>query len=244
MIIESSANPKVKYLRSLYTKKGRRESNRFIVEGVNIVSDVPEEAKVEAIYAKPDKEELAKKLSEKFSCEVIVLKEDLFDRVCDTVNPSGLIAVVEYPKYQIKDFSKIMIMDGISDAGNAGTIIRAAAACGFDAVFAFSSVELFSPKCVRSTMSGIFRIPCFETTYEEFSFDGDVYLLDMNGEDIFSVYPSDRFAIVVGSEAKGPSAFFKERANKVISIPMQNGVESLNAAVSASLAMYLFQYRR
>ncbi|MBQ7653210.1 MAG: RNA methyltransferase [Clostridia bacterium] len=244
MIIESNANPKVKYLRSLYSKKGRREAKRFIVEGVNSVKDIPDNVKVEYIFANPDNEGKALSIAERFSAEVVVLKDELFARVGDTVTPSGLIAVVEYPEYSIKDFSKVLIMDGISDAGNAGTIIRTAAACGFDAVFAFDSVDLYSPKCVRSTMSGLFRIPCFELSYEEFSFTGDVYLLDMHGEDIFSIAPRAPYAVIVGSEAKGASAFFKERANKIVSIPMTNGVESLNAAVSASLAMYLFQYRR
>ena len=243
-MIESASNSKVKRLRRLYTKKGRKEEGCFLAEGANIVKDIPLSAKVEEIYAKASKEEEGRALAERFSCECVVLSDDLFDRTSDTVTPSGLTAVVKYPIVEKRDYNKIMILDGISDAGNAGTIIRTAAACGFDAVFAFDSVELYSPKCVRSTMSGIFRIPCLELSYQQFDFDGDVYLLDMDGENVFGFQPNGRYAIVVGSEAKGASQFFRSRADKVLSIPMRNGVESLNAAISASLAMYVLENRR
>jgi len=242
MVIESIANPKVKFLRSLYTKKGRRESGLFVAEGVNIVKDIPECCNVKYVFAKESKQDEGETYAKRFSAELIVLSNELFDRVSDTVSPSGITAVVERPSYSLEGFSKIMVLDGLQDAGNAGTIIRTAAACGFDAVVGLNSVDLYSPKCVRSTMGGIFRLPCLEV--EEFEFDGEVYVLDMDGENVFDFIPSTKYALVVGSEAKGASVKMRQRADKVLSIPMKNTVESLNAAVSASLSMYVLENNR
>lgn len=244
-VIESSSNPKVKKLRALYSKKGRDAQGLFVAEGVNIVKDIPQGVRVDSIYAAASKREEGAQIAAKFGLEPILVEDELFARIGDTVTPSGLIAVVEKPRYEQTMGQKIMVLDGIQDAGNAGTIIRTAAACGFSAVCAFSSVDLFSPKCVRSTMGGVFRIPLYEMEYDDFHFQGQVYLLDMKGENLFDFTPADSYAVVVGSEAKGASAYFRNRANTVLSIPMARETESLNASVSAALAMYVLQnFRR
>lgn len=245
MVIESISNSKVKLLRSLYTKKGRIESNMFVVEGVNMVRDIPSQIEVVYYFVNEKKQDLLNSFDTSKYAEIVVLSDSLFERVCETVTPSGLIAVCKIPYPSNYSVSKrIIILDGVSDMGNVGTIIRTAGACGFETALLFNSADPYAPKCVRSTMGGIFRVNVVSLEYEQFEWDGDVYLLDMDGVNIFDEIPSDKYAIVVGSEAKGAGDYFRNRSNKIMSIPMQNNTESLNAGVSASLSMYILEHNR
>ena len=245
MIIQSSSNPKVKMLRSLFTKKGREEFGFFVVEGVNMVRDIPNQSIVSFYFVNEKKKDILETFEKNEDAEVVVLSDDLFERVAETVTPSGLIAVCKIQSETYWQKSKrLIILDGVSDPGNVGTIIRSAGAVGFDAVLLFNSADPYSPKCVRSTMGGIFRTKIFTLSYEDFDWKEDVYLLDMNGVNIFDEKPNECYAVVVGSEAKGASEFFRNRANKTLSIPMKNNTESLNAGVSASLSMYILEHNR
>ncbi len=245
MVIESISNNKIKLLRSLYTKKGREENGLFVVEGVNMVKDIPKTVSVVYYFINENKVELLDSLSDHKEAEIIIVKEELFVRISETVNPSGLIAVCAIPTdNNYRDANRIAILDGVRDPGNVGTIIRTAGAAGFDAVLLFDSADPYAPKCIRSTMGGIFRTKVCELSYDGFDWDGDVYLLDMHGVNIFEERPEDRYAVVVGSEASGASTYFRSRANKTLSIPMENNTESLNAGVSASLSMYILEHNR
>lgn len=245
MVIESISNNKIKLLRSLYTKKGREESGLFVVEGVNIVKDIPAIVSVVYYFVCENKVGLLDSFSLHTEAEVVTVKEDLFVRISETVNPSGLIAVCRIPTdNDYRNANRMVILDGVRDPGNVGTIIRTAGAAGFDVVLLFDSADPYAPKCIRSTMGGIFRTTVCESSYDEFDWTGDVYLLDMDGVNIFDEKPEERYALVVGSEASGASEYFRTRANKTLSIPMENNTESLNAGVSASLSMYILERNR
>ncbi len=245
MVIESISNAKVKLLRSLYNKKGRNETGLFVVEGVNMVKDIPKSVDVVYYFVSDKKSDVLDSFDLNPKAEVITLKNELFERVSETITPSGLIAICKIPTpIDYKCLNKLIILDGVKDLGNVGTIIRTAGACGFDAVLLFDSADPYSPKCIRSTMGGIFRVNVINLEYSDFDWNGDVYLLDMAGVNIFDEVPNDKYAIVVGSEAKGASEYFRNRANKILSIPMQNNTESLNAGVSASLSMYILEHNR
>lgn len=252
MIIESISNPKVQLLRSLYSKKGRDESDLFVVEGVNLLRDLPLNVEVKYLFVDDSKEgsfsDLLSQLSEQHPlAEVITLSAKLFSRIAETVTPQGLIACCKKMEYDVTEIlgkNKLMILDGVSDPGNVGTIIRSSSGAGFEGVLLFNSCDPYSPKVIRSTMGGIFRVPVLNLNYDEFDYNGCVYLLHMVGNSIFEEIPPQKYAIVVGSEAKGASQYFRDRANKTLSIPMENDTESLNAGVSASLAMYILKNNR
>lgn len=245
MIIESISNNKIKLLRSLYTKKGREESGLFVVEGVNMVKDIPAIVNIVYYFVSDNKVGLLDSFSIHTEAEVIIVKEDLFVRISETINPSGLIAVCRIPtENDYHNANRMVILDGVRDPGNVGTIIRTAGAAGFDTVLLFDSADPYAPKCIRSTMGGIFRTTVCESSYDQFDWKGDVYLLDMDGVNIFDENPAECYAIVVGSEASGASEYFRTRADKTLSIPMENNTESLNAGVSASLSMYILERNR
>ncbi len=254
MVIESISNPKVQLLRSLYSKKGREESGLFVVEGINILKDLPDDVVVKYLFIDENRCDMVDTLvtiilERNNEAEVITLSTKLFSRVAETIVPQGLIACCEIPEQKrdvVLKKEKLMLLDGVSDPGNVGTIIRSAAAAGFDGVVLFDCCDPYSPKVVRSSMGGIFRIPCITLEHEEFKFDGTVYLLDASfiSVNIFDEYPQGRYAIVVGSEAHGPSLYFRLHHDRSLKIPMKNTTESLNAGVSASLAMYILENNR
>ena len=138
-------------------------------------------------------------------------------------------------------FLILMVLDGVSDAGNMGTIIRTAVAMGVEDFITINCVDPYSPKVVRSTMGGVYYANIVPFSYAgacDALANYKVAVLDMGGENVFDYMPDTPLALVVGSEAHGVSKEMRQRANKVLAIPMYgNKIESLNAGVSASIVM-------
>ncbi len=244
-VITSISNEKVKLFRSLSERKGRKETGFYLAEGWNLVKDIPKGAKVVYTFVKESKErEYAERLSS-FGAEIVVLSDELFDRISETVSPIGVAAILKIPKNsEISDISadKVIVLDHVSDSGNVGAILRTAVAAGYKQAVFIDSADPYSPKSVRASMSAIFKIDPIFCGKEAFLCSKniksyDIIVLDMYGEDLFSYRPLGKIALVVGSEAHGVSAEIKQIGRK-LSIPMEN-MESLNAAVSAGVAMYV-----
>ena len=247
MVITSISNEKVKLLRSLSDAKTRKETGLYVAEGANLVKDVPNKGDVQALFVKESKEESFREILSAFPVEPIVLSDALFDRVSDTVTPAGIAAVVKIPKpLDLSDLfdDKIMVLDHVSDVGNVGAILRTAVAAGYKSAVLLGCADPYSPKSVRASMSAIFKIKlCFSDNKSFLCSKNivkyDIMVLDMMGENIFAHVPRGKFALVVGNEAHGVSDEIKAVGRK-LSIPMK-GMESLNAAVSAGVAMYLLE---
>ena len=162
--------------------------------------------------------------------------------ISDTKTPSGILCVVKPSKMDFNKGNNVVVLDGVSDPGNMGTIIRTCVACGVKDIFAINCVDYTSPKVVRSTMGGIFNVNVIPATYEELldKLQGyNLLTLDMNGEDIFHLTKvKSPFGLIVGSEAHGVSKILKENCTTILSLPMVGPIESLNAAVSLSVALY------
>ena len=250
MVITSISNEKVKLLRSLADHKGRKEQGLYLAEGANLVRDIPDERAVRALFVKESKQEEFSAIFSRFAVSPTVLSDELFDRLSDTVTPAGIAAILEMPKTSdLSEVSedKVIVLDHVSDAGNVGAILRTAVAAGYRRAIMIGGADPFSPKAVRASMSAIFKISlCF---CDEKSFlcsknieNYDIIVLDMLGESIFTHLQQGKFALVVGNEAHGVADAIKERGRK-LSIPMTS-MESLNAAVSAGVAMYLIERNR
>ena len=247
MVITSIANEKVKLLRSLADAKNRKELGLYVAEGANLVKDIPSPESVRLLFVKESKQSQFAEIISRFPSEVVVLSDDLFDRVSDTVTPAGIAAVVEIPKTtDISDINdeKIIVLDHVADAGNVGAVLRTAVAAGYKTAVLLGSADPYSPKAVRASMSAIFKINlCFSNNNaflcSKNIVNYDIMVLDMAGENIFSHVPQRKYALVVGNEAHGVSNEIKAVGRK-LSIPM-TAMESLNAAVSAGVAMYLLE---
>ncbi len=238
--IVSTKNEKVKKLRSLSTKKGRQSNGVYLVEGYNIIKDMPLSVDVQGLFVRENMCDKYASLLTKWACGATILADFVFDSVCETVNSNGIMATVTLPEQGdiVGDF--VVVADGISDAGNMGTIIRTAVAMGATDIMAVDSVDIFNPKVVRSTMGGLFDINIITATHADCTNllkQHTVVALDMAGENIFDYSVPAKIAVVVGNEAKGVSEQLKTVSQTILSIPMYGKMESLNAGVSMGIAL-------
>ena len=239
-IITSPQNEKIKIIRSLSDKKARVKHSLFVVEGVNLIGDMPL-GYAKELYIAKSKAETLMPLASKLGIEPVLVEDFVFDKISDTVTSQGILAVCSLPLSKEITDNVVMVLDGISDSGNMGTIIRTSVAMGIKDFITINCVDPYSPKVVRSTMGGIYH-----ANIVPFSYAGacdalakyKVAILDMGGENVFDYKPELPLALVVGSEAHGVSKQMREIANVVLAIPMYgNKIESLNAGVSASIVV-------
>lgn len=235
MVITSRANPLIKRITSLADKKFRKEYGEYIVEGVKPVAECLKAGKeVTQIICTPDR-------YSQFP-NAVAVSEDVFKYASTEKTPQGVLATVKLPDVSVKK-PKVnsLLLDKLQDPGNLGTIIRTANAAGYCDIYLVNCTDAFSPKAVRASMSGIFFVDIHVGTYEEvLSVHSDIPLItaDMYGQDIFSFKAPERFCLCIGNEGNGVSDDVKNVSRYKVSIPMRESCESLNAAVSAAIAMY------
>ena len=236
-MITSRNNELVKRANSLKEKKYRTLYGEYIVEGRKQIREAIGSGQeiVEIFYS-------AEYRGERFACgREIEVSESVFAKLSEEVAPQGVLAVLKIPYRQISaPENSALLLDGISDPGNLGTIIRTANAAGITDLYLRNCADPYAPKCVRSAMSGTFFVNLFPIQEEDLAvFDGvSLICADMSGEDVFSFQPPLRFCLVIGNEANGVSEKVRKMCSYTVRIPMRSTCESLNAAVSAGILMY------
>ncbi len=256
-IISSSQNSKVKYLNKLYRSRTRRKEGVFVLEGKRLIeaalaggADFKRVFLTPAFFKAAENEELISKLENK--AEIVLLKQELLEDAASTVNPQGIIAVVNESQFESSDFfadkKKIMLLDRIQDPGNMGTIIRTAAAAGFDGIIALKgSVDIYNQKVIRATMGGIFTLPIWQKAEkEEFmnaaeaeAADFELTAADVKAEEYhFEHKYRDKVILMIGNEANGLDEELLKIADSSIKIPLRGEIESLNAAVAAAVISF------
>lgn len=239
MVITSKSNPLVKEIAKLYDKKHRKICGQYVVEGTKPVKECI------AAGCKIIKTVCAEGLEREFPDAVIVSRA-VFESLSYVKTPQGVLAVVEIPKFELAPPQKsCLLLDGLQDPGNLGTIFRTANAAGYDEIYLINCTDPYSPKSVRASMSGIFFVKIFQGNQEDIidTLKGvSVICADMDGEDIFSFKPPEKFCLCIGNEGNGINKEIINRAQFKVKIPMRETCESLNAAVSAGIAMYKLKY--
>lgn len=250
-MITSSANAQMKYISLLQRKASAREQDHaFIVEGVRLFSEVPRRLLLKTYVSQRFQDEEIGKYKDLFegvSYEVVT--DRVFDAVCDTKTPQGVLAVVRMPETkpgQKNVDGLFLILDGISDPGNLGTIFRTAEAAGVSEILLSSdTVDLYNPKVVRSTMGSVFRMPhrvCADLP-------GEIKKMGESGircyvtslaqsEDYTKVSYKGATAVVIGNEAHGVSRAVLDACPQHIRIPMDGSIESLNAAIACAVVLF------
>jgi TrmH family RNA methyltransferase len=247
-MITSLTNDKVKFVRSLAERKHRVKERRFAIEGARLIDDAL------AANLQPDwifcAERLPARAQEtlrrlkKRGVEIITVSDAVLKACGDTETPQGLIAVLPFPRLPIPSSPKmILIADTLRDPGNLGTLLRSAAASDVDAVLLPpETVDAYNPKVVRGAMGAHFRVPILEATWTEIAErvrGMAVYLAAADGElSYIAVDWTHPSALIVGGEASGASKDALRLVTKRISIPLSREVESLNAAVAASVILF------
>lgn len=242
MIITSKSNPVVKEIVKLSAdRKYRQAAKKYVVEGIKPVKECLQSGQSVSTVV------CVEKFSDAFEGAVAV-SESVFGCISSEKTPQGVLAVVNMPENELKPPEKsCILLDRIQDPGNLGTIIRTANAAGYDEIYLLNCTDPYSPKAVRASMSGIFFVNTISGSAEEILplFKGvSIICADMDGEDIFSFTPPEKFCLCIGNEGGGVSREIMDLSKNKIKIPMRESCESLNAAVSCGIAMYLLKYRK
>ena len=235
MIITSKSNQLIKDIAKLSDKKFRKERGLYLVEGVKPVNEcIAAGCEIDRIVCT---EEL---LYTYPSAQGV--SESVFGAISSEKTPQGVLAVVKIPENELKPpKNSCILLDRLQDPGNLGTIIRTANAAGYSEIYLINCTDTYSPKAVRASMSGIFFVKVYSGTEQEIlnALNGvPLVCADMHGEDIFRFAPPEKFCLCIGNEGGGISTEIMNRAEYKVKIPMSNTCESLNAAVSAGIAMY------
>jgi TrmH family RNA methyltransferase len=180
--------------------------------------------------------------------------EDVDEReflsAADTDAPQGILLVVDTPQRRLSDLRAartIVVLDGLQDPGNAGTILRTAAALGAAGVVALpGTVDLWNAKVIRSAVGAHFTHPAMTATLEELvsyltSAQVPLWAATMAGASVASVDRQGPVAIAIGNEGAGVSPALLAAATQQVTIPISDAAESLNAAVAAGILLYLLR---
>ena len=218
-------NEKIKRLRLLRgSAKERKKSGLFTAEGVKIFKEAPKEAVCETYVSESFARENACLLAD---CAFYIVEDGLFERICDTKTPQGIITVFRRPSCRIEDLPEngplIVVLENVQDPGNIGTIIRTAEGAGASVILGDGCADVFSPKAVRSTMGSLFRVPIvFESDLTEAvkklkALGVKVYAAHLAAEKYYDELDySEGTAFLVGNEGNGLSKELADEADIVI----------------------------
>lgn len=237
MIIKSESNEKYKYLNKLKKKKYRKKFNSFIVESIKIVEQIPDDFECEFVFVNEDMKDYETDFKK------IVFSNKLFDKLSLLENPEGVSALLKIKKEKEISSDKILLLDHMQDPGNLGTIIRSAEAFSFkDIILVNNCVDLYNEKTIRASMGSIFRLNFLELNIDDLKNfkDYKLILADMNGKSVDYYKSCDKIILAIGNEANGISKSLKDLSNGFVSIKMDGKIESLNAAIAASILMNNF----
>jgi len=240
-------------LASLAHSKYRKEHRLFLVEGVHAARELlrsrwPVKSVIIADTFS-DRDIIEK--AEKYGLERVGIRT--IQKIATTKTPQDIIAVAAIPENnpgKLTSHNKVLIADGVKDPGNLGTIIRTAEALGFGAVVTTAgSVDVFNPKVVRATQGAMFFIDIAQRVavgdiINRLRSSHTIYALAVEGDsDLSSAAIDEKAALVIGSETRGVCDELLTASRHRVRIPLPGKSESLNAAVAAGIAMYLFGRR-
>lgn len=258
-IITSKDNEIIKNIRKLKEKKYRDLSNSYIIEGIKLIKEaITENKKIKQIVVCEENINNGgidqKLLYEIAKYECIYVTKKIFSLISDVQNPQGIMAVIEKQNSEDNiDYKEdvIVVLDGIQDPGNLGTILRTIDSVGLKQVIVSKeTADAYNPKVVRSTMGAIFRVNIIESdnlietlkNLRKHKYKVMATSLETNN----NIYDVDynKKVIVIGNEANGVSQEILDFADEKIKIPMLGRTESLNASVATSIILYEYVRRK
>ena len=259
-MITSTSNQQMKQVSLLLKKsKERKATKTFVVEGPRMVEEAPVE-RLKAVYVaegfETNRENTVLLTALKEKCNQAkaiyeVVADGVFKSVSDTQTPQGIMAVVTMPEYELNQLlegenTHLLLLESIQDPGNLGTMVRTGEGAGVTGIIMNkTTVDLFNPKTIRSTMGSIYRVPFYvtedlEQTMKDLQAKGiSLYAAHLKGQHSYDEEDYTKACgFLIGNEGNGLSDEIANLADTYIRIPMEGKVESLNAAISATLLMY------
>ncbi len=255
-IITSLSNPKIKEAFDIKNKRDRYREKAFIIEGPHLVemalasgSPIKKAFFTGSFSVKKEGQRLLREISKK-TFEVIEVTDRILNKLTDTETPQGILAIASYTYRNLREIRfrsvpLIVVINGVQEPGNLGTIIRTSDAAGADAVIILrGTCDPFMQKTIRATAGSIFNIPVIHA-------ETDVLLKWLTSEKIplivtdvdakvslFNANLKNAVAFVFGNEAHGVSNQVKRNADSILKVPIIGKAESLNVAASAAVCLY------
>ncbi|MFL5595767.1 MAG: TrmH family RNA methyltransferase [Gemmatimonadaceae bacterium] len=241
--------------RDLGRRKSREKHSLFLAEGVRSVEELLRSGlPIRGVLVAPQLADAPRGQSlrnalDASGVEVAEVSEKDFRSAAETESPQGVIAIGEVPARSLDTLDlppvcRVLLLDGVQDPGNVGTILRTAAALGATATIALpGTVDLWNPKVIRSSMGAQFRHPALHADQDTLlSFVSrehiELWATDAKGEALDRTTAPARLAIAVGNEGAGLSNVIRGKAQRTISLPISTDIESLNVAVATGIILY------
>jgi TrmH family RNA methyltransferase len=252
-MITSVHNPKIQAISKLQRHaKERRDKQAFVIEGVRLAEEALQAGwEAQLLLFTDQLDERGKAVMAGFTSRGVPVEQvtdAVMNAISETETPQGILVVLSLLKLPIpKNPDFVLVLDGVRDPGNLGTILRTALAAGVQAVLlAPGNVDAFAPKVVRAGMGAHFRLPLLQPGWDGIKqilkapgSQMRVYLADSTaGTSYLQVDFCSPVAIIVGGEAGGAGSESAALADDMVHIHMPGGSESLNAAVAASILIF------
>ena len=252
-MIESLNSPHVARVKALVGSRGvkeRKAAGQFVAEGLQCAREAlvsNNGPKIETLYVTSNGRTKIEEITDLSTFNVVDVSDEVMKEMSETITPQGILAVCTIPQVTLNSIAlngsrRFIYLSEIQDPGNAGTIVRSADAFAMDAVITSpGSVDMYSPKVVRSTAGSLWHIPVFESVAidEVLGLGISAFSLGAGGTKELSQYQNSGDVVAVfGNEARGLATGQNVDSIDVVSIPMPGNAESLNLSAAASIVMY------
>ncbi|WP_230144892.1 MULTISPECIES: RNA methyltransferase [unclassified Pedobacter] len=232
----------ISFIKSLHQKKYRKEHGLFIVEGIKSIKEFFQSSyQIHTIFYNSEQYNLLPKLPANIN--LFEVKNAELDKISTLQTPQGFLALIHIPKNRELALTALknqftLVLDGVQDPGNMGTIIRTADWFGFkNIICSVDCVEVFNPKTVQATMGSLARVNIYEADLPALLEKNTIPVFGalLDGESIYKTQWGAEGLVILGNEGKGISAEVIKKINKPVTIPRIGEAESLNVAVSAAI---------
>ena len=250
LTLTSAKNPVLKEIRKAVLRGSLTDNGLCVAESFHLLEEaLRSDCEIDSVFATESvKSAVETHVRGLKSIRVMVVADELFRSISATEHSQGVLALVRPPQWNLdqlfRGLALVVVLDGVQDPGNAGTIVRAAEAFGASGVaFLKGTVDPFNPKTVRASAGSVFRVPMVASLDERLLLAAieqrkiDMYAMAPGGVLPLESCRMDRKSVlVIGSEGHGVSMHLRSKSIDV-RIPTV-GVESLNAAMAATVALY------
>ena len=252
-MIESLNSPHIARVKALIGSRGvkeRKASGHFVAEGMQCVREAltsDSGPRIETLYLTSNGRNKVEQIADLAPLNTVDVSDEVMKEMSETITPQGILAVCTIPQVSLNSIAlngtrRFIYLSEVQDPGNAGTILRSADAFAMDAVITSpGSVDMYSPKVVRSTAGSLWHIPVFESVPldEVLSLGVNAFSLGSEGSKNLNQYElSGDILAVFGNEARGLATGQNVDSIAVVNIPMPGNAESLNLSAAASIVMY------
>jgi TrmH family RNA methyltransferase len=252
-MIESLNSPHVARVKALIGSRGvkeRKAAGQFVAEGLQCAREAlvsTSGPRIETLYLTSNGRSKVEEIADLAKFNVVDVSDEVMKEMSETMTPQGILAVCTIPQVDLKSIAlnssrRFIYLSEVQDPGNAGTILRSADVFAMDAVITSpGSVDMYSPKVVRSTAGSLWHIPVFESVSiaEVLAMGVKAFSLSAGGSKNLNEYQMSGDTLAVfGNEARGLSTGQNVDSIDVVSIPMPGNAESLNLSAAASIVMY------